>query len=300
MTLGLGLLAGLIAAFLHAVAYLFSRQYMRQNPAGILLFLGWGHILMGVGSLLYLFFFPGVFALNPAVYGVPLLGTTLNYLVGQIGLLWALKYSESSRIAPLLGLKILFLAAWVVLVQKAKLGPVQWGAVAMAAGAVYILNTAGGRLSAKSWMGLGVAITGYCFSDLNIVNLVQALDGLGPEASTTGVALSYGLSGLLSLPVLLTWRRINREEWRALGGFSVSWLGAMVFLYVCFAAVGVVYGNILQSTRGLMALLLAPLVTGWGWHHLESRMPRAVFWSRMIGALLFLAAVIMYRIGIVR
>jgi uncharacterized membrane protein len=49
-----------------------------------------------------------------------------------------------------------------------------------------------------------------------------------------------------------------------------------------------------------MALLLAPLVTGWGWHHLESRMPRAVFWSRMIGALLFLAAVIMYRIGIVR
>jgi drug/metabolite transporter (DMT)-like permease len=300
MTTGLGLMAGLIAAFLHAVAYLFSRQYMRQKASGILLFLGWGHVLMGVGSLAYLCCFRTIFSLHPATYAVPLLGTTLNYLVGQFGLLWALKYSESSRIAPLLGLKILLLAAWVVLVQKAELGPIQWGAVVLAVGAVYILNTAGGVLSAKSWMGLGLAISGYCFSDLNIVNLVRALEGLGREGPTTAVAMSYALSGLLSLPVLLTWRRINRAEWRALAGFSASWLGAMVCLYVCFAAVGVVYGNILQSTRGLMALLMAPLVAGWGWHHLESRIPRQIYWSRLTGVLLFLAALILYRLGGVR
>lgn len=296
MTTGLGIIAGLLAAFLHAVAYLFSRQYMRQNPAGILLYLGWGHVFMGVGCWIYLAFFNTILTWDPRIYGLPLFGTTVFYLAGQFGLLWAFKYSESSRIAPLLGLKIFVLALWVVAIQKAILSPVQWVAVVLAVGAVYILNTAGGRLSARSWMGLGLAIIGYCFSDLNIVNLVRAVDGLGREATTTAVALSYALSGLLSLPVLLTWRRIGSSEWRALAGFSVSWLGAMVCLYICFAAVGVVYGNILQSTRGLMALMLAPLVTGLGWHHLEAHIPRRVFWNRLAGVVLFLAALILYRL----
>jgi len=75
----------------------------------------------------------------------------------------------------------------------------------------------------------------------------------------------------------------------------VSWLGAMLLLFGCFQVLNdVVWGNILQSTRGLISMVLGAAVAGAGMVHLEKKVARGIFWRRMAAALLMSAAIALY------
>ena len=72
----------------------------------------------------------------------------------------------------------------------------------------------------------------------------------------------------------------------------------MVALYACFGTLGAVFGNILQSTRGIMAVAAGAVLAHLGWHDLEERVGRAVLVRRFSAAALMTAAVAIYAIDV--
>ena len=289
-----GLVAGLGAAFFQSFSYLFSRRFLHREPAGILSLLTFSHLLMGAFSLVLLPLCWAGWEILHAAAVRQLVAGALFYFVGQAGLFWTLQRVESSRVAPLLGIKIIVLALIVTLWQGQSLGLPRWLAVLMSAGAAFLLNEAGGRLPWQSLAGLVTAVVGYSLSDLNITALVHSLQPAGAAAPFLGVALSYLLCGIMSLPLLLVTGRGASAAWRRAAPYAASWFIAMLLLFTCFGAIGVVFGNIVQSLRGLISIGLGVWVVRAGWTHLETHVPRRVFWKRFAGALLMLGAIALY------
>ena len=68
----------------------------------------------------------------------------------------------------------------------------------------------------------------------------------------------------------------------------------MVALYACFGFVGAVFGNVLFSTRGIMAVVLGALLAHLGWHDLEEKVDRVTLLRRLTAAVLMTAAIAAY------
>ena len=86
-------------------------------------------------------------------------------------------------------------------------------------------------------------------------------------------------------------------DWLYALPFAAAWLLSMVFLYACFALIGPVFGNILQSTRGILSIVLGAGLARLGVEHLEERVPRAVLLQRIGAALLMCIAVWLFQTG---
>jgi cytochrome c biogenesis protein CcdA len=72
------------------------------------------------------------------------------------------------------------------------------------------------------------------------------------------------------------------------------WLLGMAGLYTCFGLVGVVFGNILQSTRGMMSIAIGAALAHAGWHALETRVDPQTLVRRLLAAALMTAAIALY------
>jgi hypothetical protein len=147
----------------------------------------------------------------------------------------------------------------------------------------------------------------FAISDIFIIRLI---DGLQAGAMTSSVAISrlhagglamaltYGLCGLLFVPLVVALRPYTRTDWVAAAQYASAWLLSMVGLYCCFGLVGVVFGNILQSTRGVMSVALGAALAHLGWHELEQRVDRATLLRRLAAARLMTAAIALYVIDL--
>jgi drug/metabolite transporter (DMT)-like permease len=115
---------------------------------------------MGVAGLLTLAVLRPTGLPPPSAWILPLADAGGCCLAGQAGLFYALQRVESSRISPLLGMKIVFLAALAVAFAGQRLGPQQWLAVGLCAAASWLLNEAGGRIPARCAVALFFTILG--------------------------------------------------------------------------------------------------------------------------------------------
>ena len=86
-------------------------------------------------------------------------------------------------------------------------------------------------------------------------------------------------------------------DWLHALPFAATWLLSMVFLYACFAFVGPVFGNILQSTRGIISIVLGAGLARLGLEHLEQKVSRPVLRQRIGAAILMCAAVWLFQTG---
>jgi len=173
----IGILCGLATAVCSSVSYLFSRLFVIQRHDAVVRLLVAAHLVMGVTLLVLLPFVwtPDIPPLRN--YILPLLGAALFYLAGQAGLFYLVGNTDSSRVAPLLGFKIVILAGIVVLFMGQHLHARQWMAVALSVAATLALSQVGGGLPMRSIAWLLVTCTAYSLSDLNIAALVKALAG---------------------------------------------------------------------------------------------------------------------------
>jgi len=304
----IGVAAGLAAAFFSAISYLVSRQHgLAQRALGrsgvAVRLLAVAHLLMAAvcGPLIWW----GWPSPAPAwgSFVLPACGSAGCYLVGQAGLFAALKRAEASRIAPLLGLKIVMLAGIVTAVMHHELDRRQWLAVGLSVVAAGLLQAGKGRVPAAAFGLVLAACLCFAISDIWIVSLI---DGLQAGVAATGgslgrlhagglaMAVTYALCGLLFLPVVAALWPHARADWMGSAAYAAAWLAAMAGLYCCFGLVGVVFGNILQSTRGLMAVALGAALARHGWHELEQRVDRATLVRRLAAALLMTAAIGIY------
>ena len=298
VALAIGIVLGLAVALTQSVSFLCVRLFVVRRHKGVMRLLILGHVIMGVisAAALPLLWDPRAGHVRDFIW--PLVGAAGFYLVGQASLMFALTRTDASRISPLLALKIVVLALLTVTALGGQLRALQWGGVALSVAAAFVLNYTGGRLPLSCLAAVALTCAAYAISDLNVKALVSALEAMGKaRGSLLAVSMCYTLTGLAAL-ALLPWA--GRGVWaeiRYAAPFAISWLAAMVFLFACFAHVGVVFGNILQSTRGLFSILLGARIAAMGMTHLEQKHPRRVLVRRGAAAGMMCLAIALWVAG---
>jgi drug/metabolite transporter (DMT)-like permease len=314
----LGILLGLGSAFCSSLAYLASRRFtvryvghQDKQPQwrGPLRLMVCSHVMLSVlCGIAFLLLRPTTPDVQPADLSWAVTTTVfvaLFYLTGNTLLFFALRRTEASRIAPLLGMKVVLLALATQFVLGETLVAQQWLAVVLASAAAWMLGSSGGRLPATTLLLAVGSCAGFVCSDLFIDQMWPAwlpADVAGDEAneiqrvraSITGMALVYVWCGTLAVALLPLAKPWKVEYWRGSASYAASWMTAMICLFSAFALVGIVLGNILQSTRGLMSILIGVAVVKLGHHHIESHAPLKVVIQRGIAAALMVGAIALY------
>lgn len=294
----LGLVLGLCAAFFQSCSYLGSRWFVGRYPGGSVKLLALGHVWMGAASVvLAAAFWPDKM---PAfgTYAYSLLGTVGFYLLGQMCLFLALRHTDASRVSPLLGLKVLILALISAVFLDAHYSGQQWMAVGLSILAAVALALSGGPIAPNSLLWAIAACLPYCLSDMNIKRLVGDFSAMGLLGSSVfATAITYIVCGLLGGAMLPFLPKADKHQWRDATPFAVAWLISMLFLYACFGQIGVVFGNILQSTRGIQSILMGAVVAHWGMVSLERKVHRGTLVERVAAAILMTAAIALFYLG---
>ena len=295
----LGILLGLAAATCQSVTYLQSRHFVGHAEGGFRRLMLLGHVIQGVIGLAMLpFLWP---AEMPAFrqYAFPLFLSAAGFLLGQTCLFTTLRQVEASRVAPFLSIKIAMLATLAWLVMGHTITGWQWAAVGLAMACAWLLNWTGGKLPTRVIATILLTCVGYAISDLYIRVLIESLAPVKPlHAALVGVAMSYIVCGVAVLPVWFSVGQVTWTDVRRATPYALTWLASMVFLYACFALVNVVLGNIVQSTRGLISILLAPaMARSDDWGHLETAQPPHAVLRRALVAVLMTVAVALYVLG---
>ncbi len=293
-----GVLFGLCAAFFQSGSYLFSKRYVTRYQHGSLSLLAAGHCIMGLfACALLAFFLPrGLPPLSSVA--LPLGCGVASYLVGQAAFFLSLRRADASRVSPLLGLKIIILAAVSVSLLRQHFGVLQWIGIAVSLGSAYMLGSSGSRLSLSGWAFVGAACFFYSVSDLCMKELIIRFSSLGLfSASLVSACLCYALAGIAAACLLPFVNARSKEQWKAALPFAVFWFVGILFLFGCFGCIGVVFGNIVQSTRGIMSLAMGWVVARLGHEHIEKRITARVFGVRIAAGCLMVAAIALFNLG---
>ncbi|MDD5697341.1 MAG: DMT family transporter [Victivallaceae bacterium] len=292
-----GIICGLAAAFAQCVSYLFSKKFIHKDGNSFAL-LAASHLIMGGFAAVCL----GILLLENDLpplknYWLELLEVNGFYLFGQLSFFLAISKTEASRLAPLLGLKIIFIALMGVVFWGLHLSFWQWLAVILCFTGAAMSNWTGGSIPLTGiWWLLG-AVTGYSLSDISIKQLISRIEtvtGTGMLPVFTAAAVSYFLLGIFSLLVILVFRPVKLKQLKPALPFSCCWFGAMLFLFTCFALIGPLFGNIVQSSRGIIAVAIGAVIAGFGWSEHERKLPHALLARRIAAAFLITAAIILY------
>jgi len=302
----IGVITGLLAAFFSALSYLVSRHHVLshselEGEGGGPRLIVQSHVLMGLTCIpACLLLWPRGGGPAAASYLPPACLCAIAYLIGQSCFFTALREVPASRLAPLLGLKIAMLAGIVALVLGPPLGGRQWAAVALSVVAALALQRGDDRLPARALGLILVACLCFAIADLAIVSLIGRLAGGNAEpmgvfrAGILAMAITYVACGAILLPAApRMWPR-SGGGWLPAVQYSLVWLLAMIALYACLGQVGAVFGNILQSTRGVMSVVIGAALAHAGWHDLEEQVDRATLLKRIAAAMLMTAAIALW------
>jgi drug/metabolite transporter (DMT)-like permease len=306
----LGITAGLISAACMSFSYLLSRHHAITQPPGdrqaaALGLLLRAHVVMGLMAAAVMAVVQSSALPPPAKFIGPLTASAGLYLLGNAILFSLLKNLEASRLMPFLGLKVFILALVVAMFLGPPPSITQWLAVALSVAATALLQGAAGGLPKEALGRVLVVCLCFALADIFIVRLIDALEHSRSGSSDRlhdailAVLLNYVVCGLACGPMLLAgWRRPAAggagPAWRTAIAYAATWLIAMAALYVCFALIGAVFGNVVQSTRGIMSVVIGATLAHLGWHELEQRIDRAMLLRRIAAAALMTTAIAVY------
>ena len=292
----LGILFGLAAATCQSVTYLQSRHFVGHTEGGFRRLMLLGHLIQATIGLAALpFLWPAGMPVFRQ-YAFPLFMNSGGYLLGQACLFITLRQVEASRVAPFLSIKIAMLATLAWLVMGRTITGWQWTAVGLAIAGAWLLNWTGGQFPTRVLVTVLLTCVGYAISDVYIKVFIESLAPIAPlRAAMVDVAMTYIVCGVVVLPLWFSVGQVAWSDVRRATPYAVTWLASMAFLYACFALVNVVLGNIVQSTRGLISILLAPIMARSGdWGHLETAQPPHAVLRRAGVAVLMTVAVALY------
>ena len=292
----LGVICGLTAATMQSVSYVFSRMFISRHKSAFHLSVCSQVLMGGMGLLL-----AGVslaFVTYPHSWKYYLLAFAwlVTYVMAQSSFFIALKSVEASRLSSLLGVKIIALAV-LALLFGGTLTPLKYCAVVLCSISAVGMNFTGGKLTLKSCFWIGMAVISYALCDLSCTEMVKMMPGKNMMYNSLAVVgVSYALLGVFSLPALIAVPR-KKELLRDALPFGLAWFVSMIFLLAAFGSLGVIYGTILQSGRGIASVLIGILLLKLGFENLEPRVGRKAWIRRMIMAALMLCAMVMYSKG---
>lgn len=292
----LGVISGIIAAAMQSTSYVFSRLFISRHQSAIYLAV-YSQIIMGAMGLV-LFGICCCFTTFPwnLKYGVLGLAWVTTYILAQGSFFMALKTVEASRLSSLLGTKIITLAL-ISVAFGGSLSLVKWTAVVLCTISAVGMNFTGGKLSLKSVFWIGMAVLNYSLCDLSCTEMVNMMPGDNMMMKSYGVvAVSYAALGIISLPGLF-FIPIRKKYFADAFPFSAAWFVSMTFLLTAFGALGVVYGTIMQSGRGIVSVIIGAALLRFGYENLEPRVGKKAWLRRLCMAVLMLIAMTLYAKG---
>lgn len=294
--LTLGVITGLLAALFQSFSYLATRHFVQLRSGGTRTLLTLSHIWMGIASLALLPVFYPAGGIPWAAVLAPLCSTALFYLLGQIAFMVSLRHAQPSQVAPLLTLKLLFLAILSIIVKSIGIHPIQWLSLFCCIAGAFVLNfNPHERLPGRTLLIVLGSCVFYGLSDFSIGYLVAAFRPLPLwQAAILASLFCYALCGVAALPFLGTFGSRQWSDWRDSIPFAACWFLGMLALFAAFGSVGVIYGGILQSTRSIMGVFLATLLTRMHFTHIEHIKNREMFLRRLAASVLMTIGVILW------
>ncbi|MDB1125344.1 EamA family transporter [Vibrio algarum] len=254
----LGIFASFLGALFQSLNYILTQNCQQK------------HSIDGVKLLVAIHVGIGLLAIVPTVvFGYwqlmtlnliwDLLLINFPYLVAQYLLIMAIRYSDASIVSPLLALKIPVLAIISVMFYQAGFSAIQWITIGIILTIAWYFSTLSGSINTKPLLLVFGASVGYSLSDMAITNLShKLLDGSPIEQSFATICINYFACGVMSIPLIKPMKvkimTIYHARWVAL-----AWFIAVIFLILGFNISGVVSGNIVQSLRGVIGVILAYL-----------------------------------------
>jgi len=301
----LGILAGLASAILQSCSYVASALFLQRhgNPREMLFY------SQGVQALfalpLYLLLVPSGALADPGIWLANLYWLAI-FSVTQLSMFQAQEHVEPSKIATWLGLKIVVLAlltlAWPQGTET--VGGWQWFAISLMLTAVTVLNFSGGMnpgWRGGAWLATFVVVASLCDrQQVAIINLFRAHGASLFESALLTLALGYWTFGVAAAG-FVGWRLVRGEtaalalrKTRDSAPFAVFWFSAMMAIYFCYGQLGAVFGNVVQSTRALIAVVVAFIACRFLKSGVEQAVSRAMWLRRAGAAFLMTAGIVLY------
>ena len=291
-----GILSGLVAALMQSCSYLGGRRFLAKDGNAVQLMIS-SLIICGVSAWLLAPFYwmpEKFFTWEMALW---LLLTDGGFVLGQWGFFNAQKYIESSRIASLLGLKVLVVTLLTMTFLGERYTIIQYTAIAGAAAAAMLMNWSKGKLDWKGMNYLFAALSGYATSDLGVQQVVKLIGGNDPiSRGMAGFTLAYGVLLIGALAVM----PLFKVKWKMVKGAlpqGVCWVISMWGLYVCFGLLGAAFGNVIQASRGVISLILGIILSFFAIQGLEQQQSVGVWLRKTAAALLMFGAIVLYALA---
>ena len=294
--IAIGIISGLVTAFMQSCSYLGGRRFLAREGNAVQLMIS-SLIICGIGAWMLLPFYwmpEKYFTWEMAMW---VLLTDGGFLIGQWGFFNAQKHIESSRIASLLGLKVLAVTVLTMIFLGARYTALQYTAIAAAAAAAMLMNWSKGKLDWKGMNFLLTALLGYASSDLGVQQVVKLIGGDDPiTRGMAGYTLTYGAMLIGALAVM----PLFKVKWKMVKGAlpqGACWVVSMWGLYVCFGLLGAAFGNVIQASRGVISLILGIILSFFAIQGLEQQQSVGVWLRKTAAALLMFGAIVLYALA---
>lgn len=291
---------GLFTALAQSVSYLASAYFINKHGSAFKLLIC-SQLFMGIFSALLLPFLPPmeIFSSLRMGWGCLLVWVTMFFL-GQGGFFFAQKQIESSRLASLLGLKIIVLSSLWMILNGTVLNPLQFTGVLLCVTAAFAMNWSGkSTMPLKGLAALMITLICYSLTDLSETAMVNLQSSGSMSVVKSGISvtlLCYVALGICSLPFAgkIKW---NWQIQKDAIFFSCIWLFSQMTLLICFGMLGPVFGNVIQATRGIFSVLLGVLACRLGIRGVEKNIPNSMWIRRILAALLMLISIVCFSFG---
>lgn len=254
----LGVIASFLGATFQALNYSFTQRCQQKYQIDGVKLLVAVHVCIGVMA-----FIPTI-ALDYWKLITPDLAddfVKINapYLIAQYLLINAIRRSDASIVSPLLALKIPVLAFISVMFFDASFSLMQVASIAGILALGWYFSSISGTINiAPLFLVLGASVC-YSLSDMAITQFSHELmEGNPVEQALATICINYLVCGIFSIPFMMLMRvnliMVYQVKWVAL-----AWFIAVIFLILGFNISGVVSGNVVQSLRGVMGIILVYL-----------------------------------------
>lgn len=292
-----GVSIGLVSAVMQSASYIFSRRFITTFRSSLKLVI-YSQLLMGImGAAVFAATCPFTtfpygaerwkFAAAVAVF-------VAAYHVAFFCFFKALGEIEASRLSSLLGLKVAVIALLTYPILHAHLNGWHLAAVALTAVSAVGMNFSGIRISRRGALYLALALLGFSTTDISGTMFVKLMPGGDMTLKAIcATSLAYVLLGIIAAAAFLK-LKFEPAECKGALPYSMLWFTAMLLLFASFGIVGVVFGSIIQASRGVISVLFGVLLARTGYGTIEPDVPIRVWVRRAVMAATMAAAIGLY------
>jgi len=284
----IGVLASFLGATFQALNYALTQSCQQKYSIDGVKLLVAVHVCMGFLAVVPTVLF-GYWQLFEPDLAWDFFKINAPYLFAQYLLINAIRLSDASIASPLLALKIPVLAAISILFFGAEFTAMQGVSIGLILTLGWYFSTMSGKINLKPLLLVLGASLFYSLSDMAITGLSHKLTGSSVvEQSFITTCLNFVVCGVFSVlmmkPMQVSLRMTYQAKW-----VGLAWFVAVIFLIIGFNISGVVSGNVVQSLRGVIGVMIAFLF----FRH-QVNQPASIWYKKLIAAAGMVASVALF------